>query len=187
MSSPAETPQRPMRADARRNYDKLVAAAREAFTEDGAASLEEVARRAGVGSATLHRNFPTRQHLLETVYLEEVEAMSRTEGLDGLGPWDALETWLRRFAAYAVTKRAIGDALVEYMDRDSEVFQRCAGVLIDSGEPLLQRAQEAGEARPDATFIDVAKMIGGIAGIRTADAEQTERILSLALDGLRTR
>lgn len=187
MSSPAETPQRPMRADARRNYDKLVAAARDAFTEDSAVSLEEVARRAGVGSATLHRNFPSRQHLLEAVYLEEVETMAQVDGLEDLGPWDALETWLRRFAAYAVTKRAIGDALVEYIDRDAEVFKRCSGVLTGAGEPLLKRAQEAGEARPDASFLDVAKMVGGVAGVKTADPEQTERILSLALDGLRAR
>jgi AcrR family transcriptional regulator len=187
MTTPVDLTQRPKRADARRNYDKLVAAAREAFTEDASVSLEEVARRAGVGSATLHRNFPSRQHLLEAVYLEEVESMANAEGLEGLAPWDALEAWLRRFAAYAVTKRAIGDALTEYIDRDAEVFRRCAGVLTGAGEPLLVRAQEAGEARPDATFIDVAKMIGAVAGVRTADPEQTERILSLALDGLRTR
>jgi AcrR family transcriptional regulator len=80
---------RPKRADARRNYDKLVGAAREAFAADGtSASLEDVARRAEVGIGTLYRHFPTRQHLLEAVYVDEVEAMSRqAEDLAELPPW----------------------------------------------------------------------------------------------------
>src|ERR1700728_5061987 len=70
---------RPRRSDARRNYDKLIAAGREAFTEDGkAASLEDVARRAGVGIGTLYRHFPSRQNLLEAVYVEEVDALCRS-------------------------------------------------------------------------------------------------------------
>jgi AcrR family transcriptional regulator len=175
-----------MRADAGRNYEKLVAAAREAFAEnDTSVSLEEVARRAGVGSATLHRNFPSRQHLLEAVYLEEVETMSRADGLEDLEPWDALVTWLRRFATFAATKRAIGDALAAYVERDDPVFKRSGSAITEAGEPLLKRAQEAGVVRQDAVFLDVAKMVTGIAAVRVADAEQHARILDLALDGLR--
>src|SRR5262245_58081531 len=86
---------RPKRADARRNYEKLVVAAREAFAEDGtAASLEDIARRAGVGIGTLYRHFPTRQDLLEAAYVEEVEAISRSaEDLAELPPWEALVVW----------------------------------------------------------------------------------------------
>src|SRR3954462_7436877 len=81
---------RPKRADARRNYDKLIAAGREAFTEKGsAASLEDVARRAGVGIGTLYRHFPTRQDLVEAVYLEEVEGVCRAaDELQAAPPWD---------------------------------------------------------------------------------------------------
>src|SRR3954454_23845757 len=90
---------RPKRADARRNYEKLLAAAAEAFTERGTdASLEDIARRAGVGIGTLYRPFPTRQALLEAVYIDEVEEISAKAGeLGHLEPWEALVTWLRQF------------------------------------------------------------------------------------------
>src|SRR5438874_11157652 len=89
---------RPKRADAQRNYDKVLVAARDAFAERGAStSLEEIARRAGVGIGTLYRHFPTRQALLEAVYAHEVEDVCRTAaGLDGGDPWEALASWLRR-------------------------------------------------------------------------------------------
>src|SRR6201994_3124491 len=100
ISTPADQladarPPRPKRADARRNYDKVIAAARDAFAEGGTAtSLEEIARRAGVGIGTLYRNFPNRQALLEAVYVDEVEAVARTAAeLEGLEPWDALSSW----------------------------------------------------------------------------------------------
>src|SRR5581483_3844001 len=90
---------RPMRADARRNYDKVIAAAREAFAEGGAStSLEEIARRAEVGIGTLYRNFPNRQALLEAVYVGELDNLCRAAGeLEDLDPWDALVSWLHRF------------------------------------------------------------------------------------------
>src|SRR5579875_2253520 len=93
---------RPKRADARRNYDKVIAAARSAFTENGAeTSLEGIARRAGVGIGTLYRHFPNRQALLEAVYVEEVERMSATASeLGCLEPWEALSTWLKVFVEY---------------------------------------------------------------------------------------
>src|ERR1700694_3482572 len=112
--STVETPEqlshaRPKRADARRNYEKVVAAAREAFAEGGkATSLEEIARRAQVGIGTLYRHFPTRQALLEAVYVDEVEALCRSaDDLADLLPWDALIAWLHRFVAYLFTKRAL--------------------------------------------------------------------------------
>src|SRR3954452_17799185 len=106
LSSELATPtptQRPKRADAARNYDKLLAAAREAFTSEGEdASLEGIARRADVGIGTLYRNFPTRQALLEAVYFEEVQGICRAAGeFEGSYPWEALTGWLQRFADYA--------------------------------------------------------------------------------------
>jgi AcrR family transcriptional regulator len=185
----AEPSRPPKRADARRNYDKLVAAARGAFTADGtSASLEEVARRAEVGIGTLYRHFPTRQHLLEAVYVDEVEAMSRqAQDLAELPPWEALSEWLHRFVGFAATKRALAEELLAYTDKDAVVFRSCRTAVTDAGEGLLRRAQEAGVARPDASFSDVGRMISGIAAIRNAEPGEIERILELALDGLRYR
>jgi AcrR family transcriptional regulator len=179
--------QRPQRADARRNYEKLLAAAAEAFAEDGTeASLEDIARRAGVGIGTLYRHFPTRHDLLEAVYIDEVEEMSRVAAdLTELEPWDALTTWLRQFARYAAAKRALADEMMATIDRDAEVFVACRTAITAAGDMLLRRAQEAGVARPDTNFTDIGRMIGGIAAIRTTDPEQVERILDVALDGLR--
>jgi AcrR family transcriptional regulator len=180
---------RPKRADAQRNRDKLLAAATETFASEGAAaSLEAIARRAGVGIGTLYRHFPTRQALLEAVYVDEMEAVCRSaQDLAALEPWEALSSWLRRFVGYAATKRALAQELFHYIDADSEVFKASGAAITAAGEPLLKRAQAAGVARPDAEFGDVARMVGGIAQIHTADAAQIDRILGMALDGLRYR
>src|SRR4051794_22345606 len=112
---------RPKRADAARNFDALIGAARAAFTESGnQASLEDIARRAGVGIGTLYRNFPNRQALLEAVYLEEVDAICNAAGdLSGREPWDALVTWLNNFFEYAATKKALFAELTAYLDVDA--------------------------------------------------------------------
>jgi AcrR family transcriptional regulator len=180
---------RPKRADARRNYDRLIAAAREAFTErDCSATLEDIARRAGVGIGTLYRHFPTRTDLIEAVYVEEVEALCRSaDDLGDASPWDALVGWLHRFIGYVATKQALAEELFAVADRDSEVFKTCRVAFYAAGEPLLRRAQEAGAVRPDVTIDDVVKMVGGIAKIQAADPATVERILSVALDGLRYR
>jgi AcrR family transcriptional regulator len=176
-----------LRADARLNHEKLLAAAREAFGEHGAtASLEEVARRAQVGIATLYRNFPSRRDLLEAVYVEEFEALSQSAAdLAGLPPWDALAAWLHRFAEYAVTHRALAEELIASLDDGG--FQRSREVIAAAGERLLQRAQAAGVARGDVAFDEVERMVGGIATIRGAEPGQIARILDIALDGLRPR
>jgi AcrR family transcriptional regulator len=183
----AELAPRPKRADALRNYEKLIAAAREEFAAEGTgATLEDVARRAEVGIGTLYRHFPTRQDLLEAVYLGEVQAIcdSAEKYLDQ-PPLEALTGWLHEFVGFAATKRALAEELVAYVDRDSPVFYFCVNAIYGAGEDLLKRAQEAGAVRADVDISDVTKMVSGIAAIRTADAEQIDRILGLALDGLR--
>jgi AcrR family transcriptional regulator len=182
-------PARPRRADARRNYAKLVEAAREAFAEGGAdTSLEAVARQAGVGIATLYRNFPERADLLEAVYLEEVEAFCASAAdLRDEPPWDALAEWLRRLTAYLVAKQALVPALMQTFGRDSEVFQRSRAAFYAVGEPLLQRAQEAGVARTDTDLAEVMKLAGGIAKIPFDVPTELDHILEIALDGLRQR
>ena len=179
---------RPKRADARRNYDRLIEAARAAFAElGGSASLEEIARRADVGIGTLYRHFPTRQALIEAVYVEEVAALARSaEDVADLEPWDAVVTWFRRFVQYALTKRVLVAELVATVGQEADVFQRCRRELQAAGEPLLERAKEAGVIRRDAEYIDVARMVAAIA-VTPVDPEQVQRMLELALDGLRYR
>ncbi|MFD3455213.1 TetR/AcrR family transcriptional regulator [Streptomyces sp. NPDC058691] len=175
--------QRPQRRDAARNYDALLTAAREAFAENGAeTSLEDIARRAGVGIATLYRNFPTRRHLFESVYAEEVNELCRY-ALDvaSLEPWDALASWLRRFVDYTVTKRAVREAL----SHDSDVFLACRDSMYQAGGPLYEHAQKAGEARTDFSFDDLLRMVAGISSTYFSDEIQRDRVLGVALDGVR--
>jgi AcrR family transcriptional regulator len=181
---------RPKRADARRNYDKVLAAAREAFAEGGeSTALEEIARRAGVGIGTLYRNFPNRQALLETLYLEEVEGICRMaeEQRESADPWEALTSWFERFIGYIATKQALAAELTNYLDRDAQLFKSSRAALWAAGEPLLTRAQEAGVVRPDAEIGDVMHMVMGIAKVPAADPSQTTHIVRMALDGLRYR
>lgn len=176
---------RPQRASSRRNFESLLAAAREVFAADGVnGSLEEIARRAGVGIGTLYRNFPTRQALFEAVYVDEVEALARAaDDLNGHDPWDALEIWLRRFVGYATTKKAIYEAL----NLDSPMFAACIDLIHRTGGPLLERAQDAGKARADVSFEDVRYLINGVSGANIADDAQRERVLTMALDGIKTQ
>lgn len=175
--------QRPHRKDAARNYDALLAAARGAFAENGAeASLEDIARRAGVGIGTLYRNFPTRRHLFESVYADEVDALCRVaRDVAAQEPWAALTSWLRRFVDYTVTKRAIREAL----DNESEIFLACRDSMYQAGGPLFERAQKAGEARADMDFDDLLRMVAGITSTNFLDDAQRDRVLTVALDGVR--
>ena len=193
MSTAETAPQtqlvRPRRADARRNYEKVLVAAREAFAEGGeSTSLEEIARRAGVGIGTLYRNFPNRQALLEGLYINEVEEVCRSAAEFEAGdPWESLNGWLERLMAYMATKRALAGELLNYLDKDAALFQESRASLFAAGEPLLKRAQDAGAVRPDIEFPELMHMVIGIGKIPAADPAQTDHILRIALDGLRYR
>src|SRR3954451_21847302 len=182
---------RPKRADALRNYEKLVAAGREAFTEaDRSASLEDVARRAGVGIGTLYRHFPTRTDLVQAIYVDEVEALSRSAGelAADVDPWEALTAWLGRFVGYVATKQALADELFAVTDPERQaIFAGSRSMLYDAGEPLLRRAQDAGVVRPDVTIEEVVRLVAGIAKIPADDPADIERVMAVALDGLRYR
>jgi AcrR family transcriptional regulator len=180
---------KPKRADALRNYEALIAAARDAFAEGGTAtSLEEIARRAGVGIGTLYRNFPSRQDLLEAVYVGEVQALCQSaEDFAQLEPWDALVAWLHGFIGYMATKQALAGALLDYLDPGSDFFRGCRGAFYSAGEPLLARAQEAGVVRADTNVGEVIQMVSGVSKIPVGDPEQIRHILDMAIDGLRYR
>ena len=181
--------ERPTRADARRNYEKVLAAAREAFAEGGeSTALEEIARRAGVGIGTLYRHFPNRQALLEALYVGEVEEMCRSATeLDSSDPWEALIGWFESFTSYIATKRALAAELQNYLDQDAPLFQVCRTSLFEAGEPLLKRAQEAGVVRGDVSIGEVIQMVVSIGKMPTGDPKQNEHMLRVALDGLRFR
>lgn len=175
---------RPKRADAARNFDALVDAGRAAFAEDGSgASLEDIARRAGVGIGTLYRNFPTRDDLIETLYLGEVDALAASaREVADLEPWEALRAWLDRFVTYVGTKHALLDGL----NRESSVLGQCRSIMLSAGEPLLVRAQQAGAVDPDVTIGDVVKLVSGVAAVASFDDEsQRARVLNLAINAIR--
>jgi AcrR family transcriptional regulator len=176
---------RPHRADARRNFDALLSAARKSFAANGVdVPLEDVARDAGVGIGTLYRNFPTRQDLFEAVYLGEIEELCLVaRDCAELEPWDAFETWLRRFTSYVTTKMAMMQAL----NNASQMFKACRGAMIDAALPLYEHAQEAGEIRADVSLDDVLRMIAGVTGGMVEDDDQRERVFVLALDAFRTQ
>jgi AcrR family transcriptional regulator len=180
---------RPQRADARRNYEKLLAVARDAFAENSAVTLEEIARRAHVGIGTLYRHFPNRPALLEGIYVEQVEelCLSARELAEVLPPWDALVAWLHRYVGYVGTKRALAEQLTAALGAPTEVFGQCRQALFGDGEPLLTRAQESGAVRTDVTFEDVLRMVSGITMATFTEEGQMERVLDIALDGLRAR
>jgi len=142
---------RPMRADAQRNYARLLEAASGAFAEHGAddVSLEEIARRAGVGIGTLYRHFPTRQALLEAVYIDQVESLSARarELLRAESPADALAEWLRAMVKFSSTKRNMTTALLATLGTDSELLSSCVKEIKGAAESLLARAQQAGVVR----------------------------------------
>jgi len=191
-SAPCAGTGRPLRADARRNYERLLTAAAASFTEHGAddTSLEEIARRAGVGIGTLYRHFPTRAALLEAVYRDQVEAVraKADQMLASEAPGEALAEWLRVLVAFSSTKHNLTSALLETLGRDSEVLSSCSAVICSAAEDLLARAQQAGAARADADARDLIRLVHAVSIASQkapADPGQSDRMLGLILDGLR--
>jgi AcrR family transcriptional regulator len=184
---------RPMRADAQRNYARLLAAASAAFVEHGAddVSLEEIARRAGVGIGTLYRHFPTRQALLEAVYRDQVDLLSaRAEELrHAESPVAALGEWMRAMLRFSSTKRSMTSALLATFGTDSELMATCKQVIRASVQELIARGQQAGQVRPDADASDLIRLVHAvtIATEMAPDPGQADRMLELILDGLRPR
>ena len=188
MSTPPLPSARPTRADAARNYDLLVTAAREAFTENGAdTSLEEIARRAGVGIGTLYRRFPNRTALLEAVYVDEIQSVcDRAYGFaEELEPFEALAAWLRSFVGYAISKKSLAGELTVALGKDSEFFQTCKVNVREAGQLLLDKAKAAGEVRPELDLTDIMRLVGGINMGRDMEPEQAQRLLDIVLCGLR--
>ena len=174
------------RADAERNRDKILAAARAAFADPEAEiSMAEISRRAGVGMATLYRNFPGRQELLEALYTDEVDAVCEAAAtLPAPTPGALLMAWLHRFFAFYNSKRHVGSELLKHSDDSKFLMRRSRDRVLAAGRPLLAAAQRSGEIRGDLTLEQILDMVLAIAAIH-GDPGYLEPILRAALDGLR--
>lgn len=184
------TMQRPRRADAQRNYDRIVAAARTAVAQRGGdIVLEDVARDAGVGIGTLYRHFPTRQALFEAVFLDEaLELRDRVGELaDDPSPLDALVTWLRLHMDFAAHGQSMGAAVMNLKHTEGSDMQRAFIEMREAGATLLRRAQDAGAVRSDVDLSDVIRLVHGIVLIneRAPDPERAERMFDVVVAGIR--
>ncbi len=190
VSTPAAVGTRPMRADARRNYDRLVEAARAVFAVRGSeASIDEIARTADVGVGTLYRHFPRRIDLVEAVYREDVDTLvARGEALmTQAAPWDALAQWLEAFVAYAAAKRTFLTELHEAFEKNPDLAVSSREKIGAATGRLLARAQEAGVVRRDITQSELMQLVGGMCMARGATEEQNLGLLTFVLDGIRPR
>jgi AcrR family transcriptional regulator len=184
---PANQPRSPTRrTDAARNRDKIITIARAAFADsDAEVSMAEISRRAGVGMATLYRNFPGRRELLEALYSEEVDAICKAaETLDEQTPGASLVSWLHQLFVFFASKRHIASELLKHTDSGDPVFGGGRARVIAAGQPLLAAAQNAREIRSDLAIEQVLDLIHAIATIH-GDASYITPILQTALDGLR--
>jgi AcrR family transcriptional regulator len=174
----------PRRADARRNRDRLIAAARELFATEGTGvPLAAVAKAAGVGTGTAYRHFPTQEALVQAAYETEIAALreAATQLLETQPPADALDAWLHRAIDYLATERGLSEAL-----RDAAVGAHTdsRAAIVAALTELLDAAQQAGTIRADVDALDVAAALGGI--YLLADPARAHRLLSVTIDGLKT-
>lgn len=185
---PSAEATRPMRADARRNFERIVATAREVFTEHGAdAPMDEVAKRAKVGAGTLYRHFPNREALIEAVYRDDVERLCQRayDLLAERSPSEALDGWVREEITYLIRSGGLA-ATMKATIRDSEVFAQCKAAMRDAADALLSSAKEDGEVRPDVQPRDLLLLGHGVStAAEHASPEEAERLISVMLAGLR--
>lgn len=180
---------RPLRADARQNYARLVEAAAGAISELGPnVSLEEVAKRAGVGIGTLYRHFPNRQALLEAVYRDQVMVLSvrARELLATTPPAEALLLWLHALLTYNLTMRGLKEALMA--GEISPTTSECKAAMHEVGGELLARAQEVGAVRRDIEVTDLLRLVHSIALMVEPGAEgaaRAERVFEVMVTGLK--
>ncbi|MFJ3671534.1 TetR/AcrR family transcriptional regulator [Streptomyces sp. NPDC090106] len=178
------------RSDARRNYTRILAVAEAEVAARGAqASLEQIARTAGVGSATVRRHFPTRKALLEAVFQQRILALCERAGTLRGEPdsRSALTQWLRELLAYSLAARGLADALSYQPLQDDVPDSSCSTAIAKAGAPLVQSAIDARAIRADVTIDDLLTLIVGIALATenfTDPAVPADRAFRLALSGL---
>jgi len=177
-----------MRADARRNYERLVSAARDVFAKFGAdASMEAVAKEAGVGVGTLYRHFPRRIDLVEAVYRTDVDQLvfGADAAIQELEPWPALVKFLQSFVGYAMAKRVLLTELHEAFEKNPELKVASRDRINRAMNQVLAGAQRAGEVRTDIDGNDLMQLISPMCTSCTVSEEQSRRLITMVLDGLR--
>ncbi|MFC4611327.1 TetR/AcrR family transcriptional regulator [Streptomyces maoxianensis] len=182
---------RPLRADAQRNRDKILSAAVRVFAEQGLdAHLERIAKEAGVGTATLYRNFPTREILIEAAYRNELSRLcdAAPDLLATMPPREALRAWMGRFIDYATAKLGMADALRALVESGVNPYAQSHEKMLAALASLLDAGVSAGTIRSDISATDMFANLTGIAlaSGKPEQREQAERLLDLTLDGLST-
>jgi AcrR family transcriptional regulator len=182
--------ERKPRADAQRNRDRLLDAAREAFTRLGAdASLDDVAKQAGVGAGTLYRHFPTRDELLKAVYRSEVEKLASAEKkfAETMPPLEALRAWMLLFVDYIATKKIIAPALNNLVGGPSKMFEASHDQMWEAIRGLVKRAIKSGDIRKDLDAIDLLRALIGVAKLESSpDWQQSaRRLVDILITGSR--
>uniref|UniRef100_Q01RR8 Transcriptional regulator, TetR family n=1 Tax=Solibacter usitatus (strain Ellin6076) TaxID=234267 RepID=Q01RR8_SOLUE len=178
------------RSDAQRNRERILEVAREAFSRSGAnASLDDIARKAGVGPGTLYRHFPTREELLVGVYHSELEKLAAAEQkfAEDLPPVEALRAWLLLFVDYIAKKQLIAPALNALLGDPKKVFESSYSRIWDAIRALVKRAAESGDIRKDLDPIDLLRAIIGVASVATSpDWQQSaRRLVDILIAGAR--
>ena len=179
---------RPMRADAKRNRELLVAAAKDVFSSQGAgASMEAIAKEAGVGVGTLYRHFPSRLDLVEAVYQTDVEELwdSAQRVVAELEPWPAVEAFFAAFQRYARTKQALMAELQQAFEKNPDMKSRARGLIESSFDLVIDRARAAGAVRDDVTGSDLMQLVSPVCTNAGIGPDQSARLLGMILDGLR--
>lgn len=184
MAATSPTPQA-RRSDAARNREQILSAARQVLADRTAeVSMAEVSRRAGVGMATLYRNFPGRRELLEALYTEEVDALCLAAATPSDAPGTAIVTWLRRFIVFHQTKHPIAAELLRHANATDPVFGSSRARVLAAARPLLDAAQRAGQIRDDLTLEQILDLVLAAATV-PGDHDYVEPILQAALAGLK--
>ena len=180
------------RADAQRNRDRLLEVAKAAFADAGAdVSLDEVARRAGVGIGTLYRHFPTRSAIVEAVYQREVQQLAEaaTRLIGSLPPGEALREWMRLFVDYIATKKVVAPVLKSMVGGASELYATSGARITEAMSLMVERARAGGDIRADADPADLLRALAGFTHFNTgADWEASaRRLIDILMDGLRAK
>lgn len=181
---------RAQRADACRNRDRLLEVASAAFAERGIeASLEAIAKEAGVGIGTLYRHYPTRDALIEAVYRHNVALLcdGAEELRESLPPDQALAEWMQRFVAYVGTKKGLAVYLKSVVSSDSDLFESTHARVRETVDSLVSAAAKAGSIRPGVEGMDLLRALSGMCMMADSPDghEERSRVASLLMDGLR--
>jgi AcrR family transcriptional regulator len=179
-----------MRADAKRNYESLITAARDVFASEGAqASMEAIARKAGVGVGTLYRHFPKRIDLVEAVYRTDVDELvdAAERVVAELDPGAAVDAFLLAFLSYARTKHTMLTELREAFEQHPELRLESRERIDQAAELVLSRAQRAGVVRDDIDGADLMQIVGPMCANAVLTEEQGERLVAVIADGLRSK